>query len=216
MNLDGVGGGRGHARFLQVSKQEFADSAAWLIRRVDDQNELQAPHIGRRWLDSNLAEDVSKIKPEPVRNIYDFTQGFLRRAKAEFENTKYAERVCFAFCTAFLFSDVVTDYVSAALLSFVQSGGEGHGQSLFIVLALHKAIEIGFLYFVVYGTCHIDLVYSLCHVKGIVGASRVISDTKRAEDARLGPVDVLFILMLNDMCVESCLQVSGWCYRFQR
>ena len=199
---------RDHTRgLLQTPVDKFEESAAELINRVDKRPELQAADTGKKWLKDHLPANIADVSPEFLNKINDFVSGYVERAKAEFENTKYSNRVWLAIASVVIFFDATTDWNSAYLLSFRQAVGISHGQGLFAVLALHKMIELFFIYFMVYGTFHVDLVYSLFQVKGIVGASRVISNEKQAEDARLDPVSVLFCLMINDMCIESTPQV---------
>ena len=192
-------------RETQIAK--LVESADELIDTVDKRDKLQTADLGKKWFRRQLRAEIVDASPDFVDNIEAFVSGYLERTKAELENTKYADRVSLAVSSLFISVDSTTDWMSAILLLFGDAGDATYGRSLLAVLVLHKLIEMSFLYFAVYGEFHVDLVYSLFQVKGIVAANRVISN-QQVEGALLDSISVLFVMMINDMCIESTPQVS--------
>ena len=201
---------RRHITILSGSATQLAlDIEKTVKEKVDAQSVLQAGQLGRECIEKNLHDDAVRLRPRYVDKLSNFTEGFLITAKPAFENNKYAVRALFALVSVFFFGDTVTDWVSASLLNFVQTSGSTHGQYLFAVLALHKSLELFFIFWGVYGTWHSDMLYSLFQVKGIVDATRVITNEPQTQEARLNPSNVLIVGMVNDMCIESYPQVSA-------
>ena len=93
---------------------KFEESAAELINTVDKRPELQAADTGKNWLKNHLPANIVEALPEFLNKINDFVSGYVDRAKAEFENTKYSDRVSLAIASFFIFVDATTDWISAS------------------------------------------------------------------------------------------------------
>ena len=187
------------------------DVATFLREKVDKHNSaaIQARQISHKFLTEILDNTIVELGPEFVGKLRYFMEGYIREAKPDFENGKYAGRVFLAVVAALALVDILTDGWSAALLYTSQNGGEEEvGARLFAVLALHELLDQYIIYFCVYGRFHRDMVYSFFQVKGIVDAFRVIWNEPQAEGALMDPISVLFIHMVNDMCIESSAQVG--------